>query len=193
MAKLNKNERETMAEDNIRLIHYVLKKLNIAGFEYDELFSAGMYGYAKALEKYDKDRNIRFSTYATKCIGNEILCFMRNNAKHKSNVSFSTTLSIDKNGNNLELEEIISNKVSGEKGVEDVVLSNEEAVIINNALEFLTDNEKYIITYRYGLDRGIIKTQKEIASVINMSQANVSKIEKSCLSKIKMLIDSKQV
>ena len=193
MAKLTKLQKQEIAEANVRLVHYALRKIANTGYEYDELFSIAMLGYAKALDKYDTDRNVKFSTYATKCITNEIFCFLRDEKKNKNNISFSTTLSIDKNGNNLELEEIVSNKVSGEKSVEDIALANEDTVMIKKALKFLSENEKYIIIYRYGLDKGIVKTQKEIANTINMSQANVSKIEKSCLGKIRMMIDSKQI
>jgi RNA polymerase sporulation-specific sigma factor len=107
------------------------------------------------------------------------------------NVSLSTILSMDKNGNNLSLEETVSNLDVDEISLEDDVLVSDDIKYLQLALEHLTPKERYIITYRYGLDRGIIKTQKEIADHIGMSQANVSKMEKNILDKIKKILKEK--
>lgn len=187
--KLTMEEKNKIAEENLPLIHYVLKSLNNTGVMYDELFSVGMVGYAKALDSYDKSREVKFSTYAINCIKNEVLFFLRKENKHNQNTtSLNKILSIDKNGNNLELEEIMADDKMGDKGLEDIILEEENKQVLLKAMEYLKEEERFILIYRFGLDRGIIKTQKEIADTINMSQANVSKIQKNCLHKLKLIL-----
>lgn len=187
--KLTMEEKNKIAEENLPLIHYVLKSLNNTGISYDELFSVGMVGYAKALDSYDKSRDVKFSTYAINCIKNEVLFFLRKENKHSMNTtSLNKILSVDKNGNDLQLEEIMADEKMGEKGLEDMILEDENRKILFKAMEHLKEEERFILIYRFGLDRGIIKTQKEIADTINMSQANVSKIQKNCLQKLKLIL-----
>lgn len=187
--KLSMEEKNKIAEENLPLIHYVLKSLNNTGVMYDELFSVGMVGYAKALDSYDKSREVKFSTYAINCIKNEVLFFLRKENKHNQNTtSLNKILSIDKNGNNLELEEIMADDKMGDKGLEDIILEEENKQVLLKAMEYLKEEERFILIYRFGLDRGIVKTQKEIADTINMSQANVSKIQKNCLHKLKLIL-----
>lgn len=187
--KLTTEEKNKIAEENLPLIHYVLKGLNNTRVDYDELFSVGIVGYAKALDSYDKSREVKFSTYAINCIKNEVLFFLRKENKHNANTtSLNKILSVDKNGNNLELEEIMSDGNIGEKGLEDIILEDENREILLRAMEHLKEKERYILIHRFGLDRGIVMTQKEIAEVINMSQANVSKIEKTGLHKLKLIL-----
>lgn len=187
--KYTAEEKEKVAEENMALIHYVLKKLNIAGIPYDELFSAGQMGYAKAIANYDKSRAVKFSTYAINCIRNEILFFVRKEKKHIDNdVSLNKILSTDKDGNNLQLEEIVADERLGTRSLEDIILSQENRSMLLNALQYLKEDEQFIIIYRYGLDRGIVLTQKEIANKVGMSQANVSKIQKNCLQKLKLIL-----
>ena len=193
---LSAEERERMAEENVSLVYYVVKMFSNSGIAYDELVSIGMVGYAKALSAFNKERNVKFSTYAINCIKNEILFFLRKERNHmKNNVSMNFVLSTDKNGNNLSLEETISvhEKDPSKRNKlleEDVVIASDIACLMQ-ALEYLTEKERYIITYRYGLDRGIVKTQREIADTINMSQANVSKIEKNILVKVRKILKDK--
>lgn len=187
--KLTMEEKDKLAEENIRLVPFVLKSLNNINHMYEELHSVGMVGYAKALDSYDKTRNVKFPTYAIHCIRNEILFFLRKENKYNQNTtSFNQILSTDKNGNNLQLEEIMADKKTEEKGLEEMILEDENRKILLKAMEYLKEEERFILTYRFGLDRGIIKTQKEIADTINMSQANVSKIQKNCLHKLKLIL-----
>lgn len=189
---LTTEEKETMAEENYSLVFYVVKMFQNSGVAYDELVSIAMVGYAKALNAFDTERNVKFSTYAINCIKNEILFFLRKERNHmKNSFSMNTVLSTDKNGNSLSMEETVSNLDNDEKSLEQDVLLNDEISILQKSLKFLTDKEKFIITYRYGLDRGIIKTQREIADTIGMSQANVSKIEKNILEKVKKILKDK--
>ena len=187
--KLTDEEKATYAEENMALIHYVLKKITNTGIAYDELHDAGMMGYAKALDNYDKSRAVKFSTYAINCIRNEVLFFIRKEKKHLDNdISLNKILSTDKDGNNLQLEEIVADERLGTRSLEDIVLAQENRSMLLDALQYLKKDEQFIIIYRYGLDRGIIKTQKEIATEIGMSQANVSKMQKNVLQKLKLIL-----
>ncbi|WP_257985744.1 sigma-70 family RNA polymerase sigma factor [Bacillus sp. M6-12] len=189
---LTNEEKNVIAEENLSLVFYVVKMFQNSGIAYDELSSIAMVGYAKALNAYDTERNVKFSTYAINCIRNEILFFLRKEKGHmKNNISMNTILSMDKNGNNLSLEETVSNLDSDKASLEQDVMVADDVKFLNFALEHLTPKERYIVTYRYGLDRGIMKTQKEIANHIGMSQANVSKMEKNILEKVKKILKEK--
>lgn len=190
---LTNEEKEITAEQNYSLVFYVVKMFQNSGVSYDELVSIAMVGYAKALNAFDNERNVKFSTYAINCIKNEILFFLRKERTHvKNNVSMNLILSTDKNGNALSLEETVSkNDTDDSKSLEQDVLLSSDIAMLYKSLGDLTDKERFIITYRYGLDRGIIKTQREIADSIGMSQANVSKIEKNILDKIKKILKDK--
>lgn len=189
---LTTEEKEVIATENYSLVFYVVKMFQNSGISYDELASIAIVGYAKALNAFDTERNVKFSTYAINCIRNEILFYLRKEKNHMlNNISLNTVLSMDKNGNNLSLEETVSNLDNHQTSLEQDVLVSDDVKILNLALEHLTAKEKYIVTYRYGLDRGIIKTQKEIANHIGMSQANVSKMEKNILDKVKKILKEK--
>lgn len=187
--ELNKLEKDKIAEENMLLVYYVVGMFKNSGIAHDELTSIAMVGYAKALNKFDTGRDVKFSTYAINCIKNEILFFLRKEKRHmKNNVSLNTILSLDKNGNDLQLEETISDCNNNGKSLEDLIIDDDNKAILERMLDLLTPKERYIIVYRYGLDRGIVKTQKEIADNIEMSQANVSKIQKTALGKIQLLL-----
>lgn len=189
---LTEAQKNAIAEENFSLVFYVVKMFQNSGVSYDELVSIAMVGYAKALNAYDTERNVKFSTYSINCIKNEILFFLRKERNHvRNSVSMSSVLSMDKNGNSLSLEETVSGMDKDERSVEDGIVLSGDIELLHLALTDLTDKEQYIITYRYGLDRGIIKTQREIADAIGMSQANVSKIEKNILDKIKKILKDK--
>lgn len=189
---LTEEEKNRISEENISLVYYVVKMFQNSGIPYDELVSIAMVGYAKALNAFDTERDTKFSTYSINCMRNEILFFLRKEKGHMRNdVSMSLILSVDKNGNDLSLEETVSNLDNNEPSLEDNVLLSDDIQFLMSALDHLTPKERYIITYRYGLDRGIIKTQKEIANHIGMSQANVSKMEKNILDKLKKILKEK--
>lgn len=187
--KLTPQEIEEYAEENMRLIPYVLKSLYNTDIPYDELHSVGVTGYTKALVSFDKTKGAKFSTYAINCIKNEILFFLRKENKYMQNTtSLNTILAKDKNGNNLELEETISDNELNDTSLEDTILKDETRQILLKAIDELSEKERLIILYRFGLDRGIKKTQKELADEINMSQANVSKIQEKALKKLKVIL-----
>lgn len=176
-----------IAADNIKTVYYVVNKYSAFAAPRDELISAGMTGYAKALANYDPNRTAKFATFAINCIRNEIQYCLRKEYRHyKNNVSLNATKHTDKNGNDLSLEDTLAD--DAENGA-DIV--NNEALrgIIKNELRELQPVERYVITYRFGLDRGTVFTQNEIADITDMSQANISKIEKNALIKLKSLLN----
>lgn len=176
-------EREEIAEQNIKLVYYVANSFRTTGIDIEELISAGMLGYAKAIQSFDKNHLVKFSTYAINCIRNEILYFMRKENKHRANTfSMNTILSIDKNGNPFEMEDVIQDE-SSEFMSNDILIA-EQRELLMQAIARLNPKEQYIIIYRYGILDGIVKTQKIISQEIQMSQANVSKLQKTSAVKL---------
>lgn len=176
---------DDLAEANIRTVYYVVQKFR-ANNDYDELVSVGMMGYAKALDKFSPVRGIKFATFAIHCIYNEILFYLRKEKKIKDhNVSINTKLSTDKNGNDLVLEDIVPDT---KPNPEEHIKTNDTKNTLIIALRGLAPTERYIIIYRYGIDRGIVLTQKDIAQKLDMSQANISKIEKNSLDKLEEML-----
>lgn len=190
--KLEQWEKEICAEENMDLIHYVANKFRNTRLPYDDLYSVCMMGYTKALNAFDKNRGVKLSTFAVNCMQNEVRFYLRKEKKHTTNtVSMGTILSRDKNGNDFQLEDILSEK-ENEKvlSIEDTYELTEDKGIIDEAIQSLTDQEQYIMNSRYGLKGFQPKTQKLIAEEIDMSQANVSKIQKNCIDKIKRYVES---
>lgn len=197
--ELTKEEKDKLTEENFRLVGYIAKKFMNTNIPYDELFSQASVGFVKALNNFDKSKKIngepvKFSTYAISCMTNDILYFYRKERKFsQNNISINTILSEDKNGNSFNLEQILySNQLERDNSLEDSILKKEDMNILMGLLDELSEKEKYIITYRFGLDRGIKKTQKEIAEKVGMSQANISKLEKSIIKKCKKILKDKE-
>lgn len=190
--KLEQWEKEICAEENMDLIHYVANRFRNTRLPYDDLYSVCMMGYTKALNAFDKDRGVKLSTFAVNCMQNEVKFYLRKEKKHTTNtVSMGTILSRDKNGNDFQLEDILSEK-GNEKvlSIEATYELTEDKSIIDEAILSLTEQEQYIMNSRYGLQGYQPKTQKLIAEEIDMSQANVSKIQKNCIDKIKRYVES---
>ncbi|WP_442637636.1 sigma-70 family RNA polymerase sigma factor [Rossellomorea marisflavi] len=190
--KLEQWEKEIEAEENMDLIHFVANKFRNTRLPYDDLYSVCMMGYTKALNAFDKNRGVKLSTFAVNCMQNEVKFYLRKEKKHTTNtVSMGTILSRDKNGNDFQLEDILS-ETANEKvlSIEDTYEKTEDKNIVEEAIESLTEQEQYIMRSRYGLRGHKPKTQKLIAEEIDMSQANVSKIQKNCIDKIKRYVES---
>lgn len=186
---LSEFDREEMinelAAKNIKMVYYVVNKFSSNAVTQDDLISAGMLGYAKALKKFNPDRGVKLSTFAINCIINEIrFCLRKENKHFEKHISMNVVKYEDKNGSQVTLEDSIADKkLTPEQEQEKNALKD----IIGSIVNTLSPIEKYIITYRFGLDREIELTQKEIADQVDMSQANVSKIERGCMDKIKEL------
>lgn len=189
--RLTEAEKEQMAEENVKLVYYVVNSYLSTNISQDELQSVAFLGYAKALDRFENDRGVKFSTYAINVMKNEILFFLRHETKHRRNgISMNFALSKDEFGRDLLIEDTIDPQEDDEKSLEDMAVLNEYGKILHEIIAELPDKERYILTYRFGLAGGVIKTQREIAEVIDMSQANVSKIEKNIIDKMRKIMKS---
>lgn len=186
MAQLTQEEKDLMAEENMSLVHYVANKFRNTRLAYDDLYGAALLGFTKALNSYDTDRGAKFSTYSVNCMKNEIRFFLRKERRQSEHtVSYNMVLSTDKNGNDFELYDILTDQSDEIPDAEEMLILEENRNATIDAVNRLTELEQYIINHRYGLNGCDFKTQKEIAQEVEMSQANVSKIQKNCIRKIK--------
>lgn len=192
LREMRKPYLDKLAEENIRTVYFVVQKFkNNPIMSNDELVSVGMMGYAKALDSFSPVRNVKFSTFGINCIFNEIRFYLRKEKKHSTNnVSLETKLSTDKNGNDLVLGDTIPDRTLDP---DEKLQAQDVQNTTYMALRELTPIERYILIYRFGLDRGIQMTQKDIAIKLDMSQANISKIEKNSLDKMKELLKNKHL
>lgn len=189
---LTSEEKNILAEKDEKLVQYMAKRFSNTGIAEDELVGIAYEGYVKALNMYKKNKKTKFSTYACKCMGNEILCFLRKEKKWTDNVtSMNAPIGVDKNGNTLDLEKILKEESS--KGLDEMVISKDIDALVLESLSTLNDTEKLIIIYRFGLGGAKEKTQKTIAQELGISQAYVSKLEKDCLGKIKKYIQEEDL
>lgn len=175
--------KKELIEKNLRLVVYIAQKFTSTGLNVDDLTGIGTIGLIKASTSFDGDKNIKFATYASRCIENEILMYMRKTSKIKAEVSLDDPLSTDKDGNELILADIIG--LDGDnlyKSVEQKM----ECSNLNTLIENLNKREKLIMKLRYGLNNyGKEYTQKEVAKSLNISQSYISRIEKKVLQKLK--------
>lgn len=186
MAKLAEEEKEVIAEENMSLVHYVANKFRNTKLNYDDLYGAALLGFTKALNSYDTERGAKFSTYAVNCMKNEIRFFLRKERRQSEHtVSYNLVLSTDKNGNDFELYDILSDQTDESLDIQEQLVLEENRDSTLKAISQLSEIEQFIINHRYGLNGCDFMTQKEIAEKIDMSQANVSKIQKNCMKKIK--------
>ncbi len=174
-----------LIEHNLRLVVFLAKKYENTGYELEDLVSIGSIGLIKGIETYKIDKNIKLATYASRCIANEILMFLRKNKKRKKEISLEDSLNYDAEGNELHLEDILgtdTDLVSDEyeKGVEKNLVARE----INK----LNPREKQIMILRYGLNNTESYTQKEVADMLGISQSYISRIEKKVIKNIKELV-----
>ena len=177
--------RAILIEHNLRLVAHIVKKYENTNEEKDDLLSIGSYGLIKAVDSYNFDSQVKLGTYASRCIENEILMHLRTLKRQKETIWLYQTIGEDKEGNEIKLVDIIEDPSTTplNKACEE-----NEAKIILDALNVLTENEKEIINLRYGLIDNIPLTQKEIATKLNISRSYVSRIEKRALTKIYLVL-----
>ncbi len=175
--------RNKLIEHNLRLVVFLAKKYENTGVDLEDLVSIGTIGLIKGVNTYKLDKNIKLATYASRCIDNEILMFLRKNKRRRGEVSFEDSLSYDSEGNELHLEDILGT-------ADDLVtrpLEEEiEKKILYQELEKLNDRDKQIMSLRYGLFGNKELTQKEVAETLGISQSYISRIEKKVISKLKL-------
>lgn len=175
-----------VAANNFNTIYYVANKFATYSATLEDLIEAGQMGYAKAIYSYDPSRGTKFSTFAINCIQNEVKFHLRKVRKYYDNdISINAIRHQDKNGNDLTLEDTLADDDSTP---EEVARAEAINIAIKDTLKLLTPRERHVLIYRFGLLGEKEKTQNEIAELLNMSQANISKIEKNCLEKMKELL-----
>lgn len=176
--------KKVLIEHNLRLVVYIAKKFDNTGVGVEDLISIGTIGLIKAINTFNPTKKIKLATYASRCIENEILMYLRRNSKTKMEVSIDEPLNVDWDGNELLLSDILGTE-------EDTIykdLENEaERKLLIRALNKLNSREKLIVSMRFGLDNpdGKEKTQKEVADLLGISQSYISRLEKKIMQRLK--------
>lgn len=176
--------RAILIEHNLRLVVYIAKKFDNTGVGVEDLISIGTIGLIKAINTFDRGKNIKLATYASRCIENEILMYLRRNSKTRMEVSIDEPLNVDWDGNELLLSDILGTE-------EDVIYrdieTEMERKLLNKAIEKLTKRERTIVELRFGLNDplGEEKTQKEVADMLGISQSYISRLEKKIIRRLK--------
>ncbi|MBE5862759.1 MAG: RNA polymerase sporulation sigma factor SigE [Lachnospiraceae bacterium] len=176
--------RATLIEHNLRLVVYIAKKFDNTGVGVEDLISIGTIGLIKSINTFQPSKNIKLATYASRCIENEILMYLRRNNKTRLEVSFDEPLNVDWDGNELLLSDILGTD-------EDIIyrdIENQvERGLLKKALAKLSDREKLIVSLRYGLGTrdGSEMTQKEVAELLGISQSYISRLEKKIIKQLK--------
>ena len=180
-AQGDKEARAKLIEHNLRLVAHIVKKYDTKDKEVDDLISIGTIGLIKGIDSFKNDKNIKLTTYCAKCIQNEVLMHFRNNKKHINDVSLNDSIGFDKDGNEINLIDVIKSDD------EDILTTLHNKDSINTLIKYLNilnEREKEIIIKRYGLFNNDELTQKEISEQMNISRSYVSRIEKRALLKI---------
>ena len=173
-----------LVEHNLRLVVYIAKKFDNTGIGVEDLISIGTIGLIKAINTFNPEKNIKLATYASRCIENEILMYLRRNNKTKMEVSIDEPLNVDWDGNELLLSDILGTD-------EDIIYKNIEDEVdrklLNNALSKLSERERIIVQLRFGLNTedGNERTQKEVADLLGISQSYISRLEKKIINRLR--------
>ena len=172
-----------LIERNLRLVVYIARKFENTGVNVEDLISIGTIGLIKAINTFKTDKKIKLATYASRCIENEILMYLRRNTRIKSEVSIDEPLNVDWEGNELLLSDILGTDVDTiSRDIEDEV----DRELLGKALEKLSSREKQIVELRFGLcGDGEEKTQKEVADLLGISQSYISRLEKKIIGRLK--------
>ena len=184
----NESSRQTLIEHNLRLVVYIAKRFENVGVGIEELISIGTVGLMKAVSTFNIDKNIKLATYASRCIENEILMFIRKSSNHRKEISIDEPLSVDYDGNELLLSDILGNDADCVfKRMED----DEERKIVRDAISGLSQRERVIIELRFGLKGDTELTQKEVADMLGISQSYISRLEKKIMHRLKKKIEER--
>ncbi len=180
--------RGALIEHNLRLVVYIAKRFENTGVGIEELISIGTVGLIKAISTFNTDKNIKLATYASRCIENEILMFIRKSSGQRREVSFDEPLSVDWDGNELLLSDVLG---SENDNVSKNMEEDEERKIVREAVKTLNERERVIIELRYGLVSGKELTQKEVADALGISQSYISRLEKKIMLELRKKIEEK--
>lgn len=179
----DKYAREKLIEHNLRLVVYIAKKFENTGINMEDLISIGTIGLVKSINTFRSDKNIKLATYASRCIENEILMYLRRSTKTKTEVSIDEPLNVDWEGNELLLSDVLGTETdSVYKNLEEET----DRMILKNAIDKLNSREKTIVMLRYGIPPYTEeKTQKEVADMLGISQSYISRLEKKIIARLK--------
>ena len=177
----DKDARDTLIEHNLRLVAHIVKKFDNGKYDTDDLISIGTIGLIKGIDSYQKGKSVKITTYAARCIENEVLMFFRSSRKQANTVSLNDFIGFDKDGNEVSLMEIIKDD---SKDIADTIHLRDTITLLKQYFHVLTLREQEILKKRYGLFNEEEKTQKEIAKDLHISRSYVSRIEKRALSKV---------
>ena len=183
MKQGDKQAEEKLIKHNLRLVAHIVKKYNFAKIEQDELISVGSIGLMKAIKSYDTEKGNSFSTYASRCIQNEILMMVRSQRKFINEVSLEDKVKTDKEGNEVSLIDVLEDASEHVQDKAEIQIIYQKIIdIINTSLN---EREKEIIFLRYGIGGSVPKTQNEVAKELNISRSYISRIEKKALQQIR--------
>lgn len=175
--------RATLIERNLRLVVYISRKFENTGIHIEDLISIGTIGLIKAVNTFNPEKKIKLATYASRCIENEILMYLRRNNKRRSEISFDEPLNVDWDGNALLLSDVLGTEIDI---ITKALESKVDKDLLKNALDELTDREKYIMELRFGLAGEENKTQKDVADMLGISQSYISRLEKKIIKRLKI-------
>ena len=178
--------REKLIVHNLRLVVYIAKKFESTGICVDDLVSIGTIGLIKAVNTFSPEKNIKLATYASRCIENEILMFLRKSSQHRNDISIDEPLNIDWDGNELLLSDILG---TDEDTVNSSIEDDAEKAVLRETVASLPQRERIIMEMRFGMKTGMEMTQKEVADVIGISQSYISRLEKKIIKKLKKELD----
>lgn len=178
----SKRAKKILIERNLRLVVYIAKKFENTGVGIEDLISTGTIGLIKSINTFDPDKNIKLATYASRCVENEILMFLRKNTYKSKEVSLDEPLNVDWDGNELLLSDILG--TSGDV-VMKTLLEESDRKLLGKVIDLLPPREKQIISMRFALLGGKEKTQKEVADTLGISQSYISRLEKKIISRLK--------
>lgn len=181
-----KQAREKMIVHNLRLVIYIAKKFECSAVSVDDLTSIGSLGLIKAVNSFIPSKNIKFATYASRCVENEILMYLRKQSNRNVDVSIDDALSVDSDGNELNLIDVL---YTDEYEVSKNIEQESEKQVLWQSINSLTVREREIILMRFGLNGNSEKTQKEVADEIGISQSYISRLEKRIFKKLRKEIE----
>lgn len=177
--------RNILIERNLRLVVFLAKKYENTKIDLEDLVSIGTIGLIKGVNTYRLDKNIKLATYASRCIDNEILMYLRKTKRKKSEISFEDSLSFDSEGNELHLEDILGTE---DDIVTKPLLDELDRKLLKEEIEKLNKRDREIIEYRYGINKKKELTQKEVAELLGISQSYISRIEKKVIKRLSQII-----
>lgn len=179
--------KNVLVERNLRLVVYIAKKFENTNIDLEDLVSVGTIGLIKAVNSFDAEKNIKLATYASRCIGNEILMYLRKSSNRRQEASIDEPLNVDGDGNELLLSDILG---SDANAVSQQLEQDAERAVLRSAVAALSARERQIMELRFGLTDGVERTQKEAADALGISQSYISRLEKRIIHTLKARLES---